>query len=323
MEDGETGYSPPVRERLRDAWIVLRRAVAEARDDDVSLVARALAYSLFLAIPAIFLVLLGVFSLVADAEDIARVVERAGRVLPGEATTLLQDSLNRTAEGSGGGILLAVGGFLLALWTTTSAATTLMQALTRAFDREEGRGFVRMRLLALAIVLALAVSSGLVLGLLVLGPHLEGWVGDATGAPTLTAWLWWTVQWPILVLGLLSAFAIVLYLAPDVEQPRWQLVTPGAVAALVGWLVASAGLAVYAANFGSYDKTWGTLSAVIVTLVWLWITSASLLFGAEVNAEVQKLAAERGDEDARVTLAARDTPEPTPRSLPQASERAR
>jgi membrane protein len=312
-----------VRDRLHDAWIVLRRAVAEARDDDVSLVARALAYSLFLAIPAIFLVLLGVFSLVADAEDIARVVERAGRVLPGEATTLLQDSLNRTAEGSGGGILLAVSGFLLALWTTTSAATTLMQALTRAFDRDEGRGFVRMRLLALAIVLALAVSSGLVLGLLVLGPHLEGWVGDATGAPTLTAWLWWTVQWPILVLGLLFAFAIVLYLAPDVEQPRWQLVTPGAVAALVGWLLASGGLAVYTANFGSYDKTWGTLSAVIVTLVWLWITSASLLFGAEVNAEVQKLAAERGDEDARVTLAARDTPEPTPRSLPRASERAR
>lgn len=311
-----------MKHRVRDAWIVLRRAVSEARDEKIATIARALAFSLFLAIPAIFLVALGVFSLVADENDIAELMERAGSVMPQEAVTLLQDSLDRTAESSGGGLLLTVFGFLLALWTTTSAATTLMEALTDAYDREDTRGFVRKRLVGLAIVLALTLGAGLVLGLLVLGPHLERWVGNLTDAPRLTEWVWWTAQWPILVLGLLFAFAIVLYLAPDVEQPRWQLVTPGAVTALVMWLVASGAFAVYAASFGSYNKTWGTLSAVIVTLLWLWITSLALLFGAEVNAEAQKLAAEHGDEDARVSLAAPGTPAPTTPSRSRASGRA-
>jgi len=136
----------------------------------------------------------------------------------------------------------------------------------------------------------------LVLVLLVLGPHVERWVGQATGAQTLVGWVWWTAQWPVLVLALLFAFAVVLYLGPDVEQPSWALITPGAVTALVVWLAASGGLAVYAGYFGSYEKTWGTLSAVIVTLVWLWLTSAALLFGAEVNAEARRLIESRGHE---------------------------
>jgi membrane protein len=81
---------------------------------------------------------------------------------------------------------------------------------------------------------------------------------------------------------------VLLYLGPDVQQPRWQLVTPGAVVALVIWLAASGGFALYTSRFGSYDKTWGTLSAVVITLVWLWLTSLALLFGAEVNAAVRR-----------------------------------
>jgi membrane protein len=229
--------------------------------------------------------------------------------MPAEAATLLEDSLRRTAQGSSGGVLMTLFGLALAFWTTTSAASTLMVGLTTTFDRKDERAFVRKRLIALAIVLALGLGAALVLGLLVLGPHVERWIGDATGAPTLTAWAWWTAQWPILVLALLFAFAIVLYFGPHVDQPRWQLVTPGAVTALLVWLAASGGLAVYAAHFGSYEKTWGTLSAVIVTLLWLWVTNAALLFGAEVNAEVARLAAERGDRDAAAAIA---EPEPTP-----------
>jgi membrane protein len=277
---------------------VLRRALTEAREDDVTTVAQALAYSLFLAIPATFLLVLGVFSLVADAEAIDSVMERAGAVMPEEATTLLRDSLRRTSASSGSGLFMTLAGFGLAAWTTTSAAGTLMRGVTVAFDGEESRSFARKRLLALGIVAALVAAAALVVGLLVLGPHLEAWVGDAVGVPTLTAWLWWTVQWPLLAAGLLFAFAVVLYLAPDVEQPAWKWVTPGAVVALLAWLAASGGLAVYSANFGSYEKTWGTLSAVVVTLVWLWLTSAALLFGAEVNAEAQRLARERAS-DAR------------------------
>jgi membrane protein len=273
----------------QSVWVVLRRAVAEAREDEVPMVAQALAYSLFLAIPAAVLLALGIFSLVADASTVEQLMGRLRPVMPEEAITLLRDSLERSTRSHGGGLTMTVLGFALALWTTTSAASTLMSSTTRAFDRDDRRGFVRKRLVALAIVVALGIGAGLVLALLVFGPHIERWVGDATGVPTLVAWTWWTVQWPLLVAGLLFAFAVALALGPDVDQRRWQLVTPGAVTALVVWLVASSAFEIYTSRFGSYDKSWGTISAVVVTLVWLWVTSAALLFGAEVNAEAQRL----------------------------------
>ena len=167
-----------------------------------------------------------------------------------------------------------------------------MTGLTITYDRDDERKFVRKRLVALLIVIALVVGMTLVVGLLVLGPHLERWIGDAADLPTLTAWLWWGLQWPILICGLLVAFGVVLYLGPDVEQPEWKWITPGAATALVIWLIASVGLAFYSAHFGSYEKTWGTLSAVVVTLLWLWLSSAALLFGAEINAETRRLAAQ-------------------------------
>ncbi len=290
-----------MREHVEDAWTVLRRAVAEARDDRVTTTARALAYSLFLAIPAAFLVLLGLFSLFADAGTVADVVSRAGTVLPSEATTLLEQSLERATQQPRRGVVLTVLGLGLGVWTTTSAATVLMDGLTTTYGREDSRGFVRKRIVALAIVVVLALSASLVLGLLVFGPHLEHWIGSATDASGVVAWIWWTAEWPILVSGLLFAFAVVLYLGPDVEQPRWQMVTPGAVTALVVWLASSGGFALYTAWFGSYDKSWGALSAVVVTLVWLWLTSAALLLGAEVNAQVRRLAEERADAELEST----------------------
>jgi membrane protein len=280
---------------MRTAWKVLRRAGTDSLEDGVPMFAQALAYSLFLAIPASLLVVLGVFSLFADASAIESLIDRARAVMPDQAADLLRDSLNRTANSPSSGIAMTAAGLALAVWTTTSAATTLMAGLTITHDRKESRRFVRQRLLALVIVVALVVSGALVIGLLILGPHIERWIGEASGLPSLTAWLWWSLQWPILFAGLLFAFAIVLYFGPDVEQRSWQLITPGAVTAVLIWLVASAGLAFYSAHFGSYEKTWGTLSAVVVTLLWLWLTSAALLFGAEINAEVRRVAGETGD----------------------------
>ena len=278
----------PARSWPASAWSVLREAVGEARENDLSTTAQALAYSFFLAIPSIFLVVLGVFSLAASPDDVTRLMDRVERIAPPQAAQLLGDSLQRTISSSGSGLTLAIVGFVLALWSTTSAATTLMKAVTSAFDRDDDRSFVRKRLLALLLVLCFLAAALLVVGLLVLGPALQGWVGGAIGAPTATAWIWWTAQWPILVGSLLFLFAVLLYLGPDVQQPRWQLVTPGAAVSLVIWLVASGGFAVYTSHFGSYNKAWGTLSAVVITLIWLWLTSLALLFGAEVNAAVQR-----------------------------------
>jgi membrane protein len=128
----------------------------------------------------------------------------------------------------------------------------------------------------------------LTFGLLVLGPHIAHWIGDAVGQQGLVTWLWWTAQWPILIVGLLVAFAGMYFLGPNVEHPRWQFLTFGAVFGIVVWLALSGLFAFYASRFGSYNKTWGTLAAVVIMLTWLWLTSLALLVGAEVNAEAER-----------------------------------
>jgi membrane protein len=253
------------------------------------MIAQALAYSLFLAIPATGLVALGVFSLVADDREIQSLVHRAEAIVPTEAAGLFGDSLERSARSTRSGILLTGVGLALALWTTSSAATTLMEGVTRVFGEEDERSFLRRRLLAVLIVLALVFSAALVVTSLVLGPLVERWVGSALHAKRMTAWVWWTVQWPVLVTALMFAFGLVLYVAPHVRRQSWRHVLPGAAVAMVIWLVGSGVFAVYAAHFGSYNKSWGTLSAVVITLIWLWLTSAALLLGAEVNAEARRL----------------------------------
>ena len=124
--------------------------------------------------------------------------------------------------------------------------------------------------------------------LLILGPHLEHWIGSALHAETAVAWAWWLGQWPLLVIGLLSAFAVVMYLGPDVDHPRWRFITPGSVAAVVIWIAVSGAFALYTSAFASYEKTWGSLAAVIVTLTWLWLGGLALLFGGELNAEAER-----------------------------------
>jgi membrane protein len=272
----------------RDYKAVLIRGAKEAMDDQITDLAAALAYYSFLAIPSILLVALGAFTLFADAEAINSLLEKFGQVMPADAVDLLGDSLRRLGENDGGSAVMAIVGLLLAFWTTTGAATAFMRALNRAYDREETRSFLRQRLLALAMVAVMLVAFALVFGLLVMGPALSGWIGDAVGLEAVLSWLWWVAQWPVLILGLLGAFATVLYVGPNVDHPRWQFITPGAVFAVVVWLLVSGLFAVYTSMFDSYNKAWGSLAAVIVMLTWLWLTGCALLFGAEINAEVER-----------------------------------
>jgi membrane protein len=272
----------------RDYKAVLIRAAKEALDDQITDLAAALAYYSFLAIPSILLVALGAFTLFADAEAINSLLEKFGQVMPADAVDLLGESLRRLGENDSGSAAMAIVGLLLAFWTTTGAATAFMRALNRAYDREETRSFLRQRLVALAMVTVMLVAFALVFGLLVMGPALSGWIGDAVGLEAVLSWLWWVAQWPVLIVGLLAAFATVLYLGPNVEHPRWQFITPGAVFAVIVWVLVSGLFAVYTATFASYNKAWGSLAAVIVMLTWLWLTGCALLFGAEINAEVER-----------------------------------
>jgi membrane protein len=271
----------------RDYADIVKRSAKRAVDDQLPDAAASIAYYGFLAIPAVLLISVGVFSIFASPSGIESIVERVGRVMPAEAVALLENGLNRTAE-EGGGLTMILVGALVAVWTASGAANAVMRALNRVYDTDESRGFVKQRLVGLTMVLVGIVAFALVFGLLVLGPKLSAWIGGALGAEGAVQWAWLLGQWPILLVGLLVAFGAVLFLGPDVEHPRWRFLTMGAGIAVALWLAASGGFAVYVSLFGSYNQTWGTLAAVIIMLTWLWLSALALLFAAEVDAETER-----------------------------------
>jgi len=289
----------------RDYLAILRRAVKASLDDHLTNLAAALAYYAFLAIPAVLLVAVGVFNLVADDDLINQIVQRLQGVAPEEALTLIRQTLERVVESqASSGITMVVVGSVLALWTITGAMETLMWALNAAYDRDETRGFFKRRLTALVMIIVLLISFVLAFGLLVMGPHVSGWIGSAVGSEALVKWLWWTLQWPLLIVWLLLAFATVLYLGPNVDHPRWRFLSLGTAISVIVWLLASGGFALYVSQFSSYNKAWGSLAAVIIMLTWLWISGLALLFGAEVNAEAERSRELRQGEPAEAELRA-------------------
>ena len=305
-ERGEPQLADP---RLRDLtfrdWkAILVRSGKQANADAITDVAASLAYYAFLAIPAALLIAVGVFSRTAGPETIESMMDRLSGVVPAEAIQLIEESLTRVTENKSGGLVLIVLGFLLALWTTTGAMNALMRGLNRVYGRKETRSFVKQRLTALTILACLLLAFALSVGLLVMGPVISESVGEALGLEGVFGWIWWTAEWPILVLGLLFVFATVLYLGPNVAHPAWRFLTPGSVVAVAVWLVASGLFAVYVSLFGSYNKAWGSLAAVIILLTWLWLSALALLLGAEINAEAERSRELRQGQPAELELQA-------------------
>jgi membrane protein len=278
----------PTELSKRDYFAILRRAFKEFQGDHMTNIAAALAYYAFLAIPSSLLVAVGIFSLVGDENAVTTVIDKLHGIVPSQATSLLESSLRNMVNNTGTGItVLSIGG-VLAFWSLTGAMQNLMWALNIAYDREEGRGFVRRRATALWMVLFALIGFALAFGVLVLGPQLSTWIGNAIGAQTVTKIVWYIAEWPLLIGGLLFAFAAFMYYGPNVKHPRWRFLSFGAVVSLVIWLIASGAFAFYTSRFSSYNKTWGSLAAVVVMLTWLWIGAVALLLGAEINAEAER-----------------------------------
>ena len=207
--------------------------------------------------------------------------------IPEQALTLLGDSLRQLDRQQHTGGVLVVGGTLLALWFLTSAMSGFITAIMLAYRQHETRSFLRRRLVALELVICFLLALTLVGTMLVFGPTLSGWIGRTTNAQKTVSWLWWAGQWPLLAGALLAVLTVMLWLAPE-HRPSWRVLLPGALLATAIWMASSGLFALYTATFDSYNKTWGSLSAVIVTLVWLWLSALALLLGAELNAEAER-----------------------------------
>ena len=237
----------------RDYLAILKRAAKRANKDHVTSLAAALAYYAFLAIPAALLLAAGLFGLLADPNAVTTIIKDLHGIVPSQVSSLIEGSLRRLTQQNSTSITLIVVGAVLALWSLSGAMQNVMWALNLAYDRSETRGFVRRRLVAAGMAVFALVASALALGLLVLGPHLSRWIGNAIGNRRATEIVWWAAQWPILIGGLLLAFGVIYYLGPDVKQ-KWQFLSFGAVFAVVVWLIASGAFAYYASRFGSYNK---------------------------------------------------------------------
>jgi membrane protein len=296
---GEAGEDAGVTDLSSGDWLgIVKRAGKNTIQDNMPMIAQALAFSTFMAIPAVLLVALGVFTLFAGPHTITTLMNHFGSVMPKQATQLLGDSLTRLSQHRSAGLTMTIVGFVLALWSTTGAMTSYMAGLNIAYRREETRNFVHKRVLALTMAACMGAAFLLVAGLLILGPVIQHHLGNALGIPGAFGYIWWGAQWPILLVGLLAAFATLLYLGPNVEQRRWSFLSVGTAAAVGVWLAISGLFAFYTSHFSSYNKTWGSLAAVIVMLTWLWLSSLALLFGAELNAEADR--SRRGDRGGRV-----------------------
>ena len=262
---------------------------------DVPMLAGALAYAGFFAIPSLLLLATGIFAVAADESVILDTTRALEDVIPPDAAELLAGSLTQLSSNPSSGVLLTIVGFLLALWSSVGAATAYLTAARRAYGVATGPGFLRQRLVALGVIGCIGAAAIMIATLLILGPPLQAAIGDAVGQPGAVAWLWWAGQWPVLIVVLTAAFVSVLSLGPSRPGRRYASHLPAALVVTFGWLAVSAAFAAYTAGFGSYNKTWGVLSAAVVTLTWLWLSSIALLVGAEVDAELERRADVRDD----------------------------
>jgi membrane protein len=195
------------------------------------------------------------------------------------------------AEGSGANILSL--GALGALWASSSGVTAIMDALNVVFGvKEDRRPFWRVRLTAIVLTTGLAGFVIMSLALVLYGPTIGRWIADLMGFDVVFTWIWNVLQWPIIATLMLIVVAAIYHICPDRRHKRWRWVTPGSVFAVLMWLLVSLGFKAYVDNFGDYNKVYGSIAGVIVLMLWFYWSGMVLLLGGEINAEIEKAAAE-------------------------------
>jgi membrane protein len=267
------------------SWTDLaRRTWHDAMEDDLLGLAAQLAYYFFLALfPAIlFLISLASFFPLSNvADDVARAL---GPLVSQQVLDLIQEQMQRLANQDNGGLLtLGVAG---AVWSSSAALVSIVGALNRAYDIEEGRPWWRVRLVAIGLTVGLALIVLVAFSLILVGPTLAKALGRTTGLGAPFEWTWLVLQWPLVFLLITTGVGLVYYFGPDADQD-WAWITPGAIAATLLWLVVSLLFKIYVANFTDYEASYGAVGGVIVLLLWFYLSGAALLLGAELNAEIE------------------------------------
>ncbi|MEU6734875.1 YihY/virulence factor BrkB family protein [Streptomyces physcomitrii] len=320
--DGQkrSGRSPlgPPHKRRGDLGATLRRTLAEFQEDNLPDSAAALTYYAVLSVFPALIALVALVSVVMDPETLVeKATDLIARIGPDSAVDTFKGPLDQLAESRSTGSVLLVVGLLSSLWTASGYIGAFIRAANRIYEVEEGRSFFKLRPLQMLVTLVLVLLQALVLLALVVSGPLAEEVGSAVGAGDAAVTVWNWAKWPVLLLVVVLMFTVLYYAAPNARLRGVKSVVPGAVLALVLWLLASVGFTFYAAYFGTYNKTYGALGGVIVFLVWLWITNLAVLLGAEFNAERERsreLAEGTPGAEREIQVPERTAPKPEKRS---------
>lgn len=263
----------------------LKELYRETVDDDILNGAAVLGFYLMLAIFPAMIFVLAVIPYLPIANVDQAIMDLLRQALPASAADMFAGVVQQVTREQRGGLLSF--GLLAALWATSTGMYAIMQQLNITYDVDEGRGFLRARLVAIALSLLFVV---LVLGgfsLIVLGGQIQEWLGSRFGFGDALLAIFLVFRWVIILAGLLLAFSVIYYLAPNVEQ-KFKFITAGSVVGVVVLLVASLAFAWYTQSFGTYDATYGSVGAVMVLMMWLYIAGLAILFGSEINALIQR-----------------------------------
>ena len=301
------------------SWMdTLKRTFREFKEDNLTDWAAALTYYSVLSIFPALIALISIVGLVADPATITRVLtDTISQLGPSSAVETFKgpiESITANSGTAGLGLILGLAG---ALWTASGYVGAFMRASNAIYEIEEGRPFWKLRPLQIFVTLILELMLAIVvLGLIVSGP-LATAIGNAVGVGDTALTIFNIAKWPLLLVIVAVMLAVLYYAAPNAKLPGFKWISPGSVLAVAIWILASAAFAFYVANFGSYDKTYGALGGVITFLVWMWITNLAVLFGAELNAELERSRELEAGEPAEETI------QLPPRTAPKAKKRPR
>jgi membrane protein len=263
---------------------LLKRTYKETMADNGLGLAAQLAYYFLLALFPTILCVIALASFLPLQNFTDEIATVLGRFAPTEMTTLLREQMTRLANGNDGGILSI--GLLGALWSSSAAMVALIDALNRAYDIEEGRPWWKVRVTAVLLTVSLSVFIVVSFGLIVAGPQLADWLAANFGYGAVFTMTWKILQWPIAFALVTTGIALVYYYAPDAEQDfAW--ITPGSLLAATLWVIASLAFRFYVVSFGNYEATYGTITGVILLMLWLYISGLMLIIGAEASAEIE------------------------------------
>ncbi|MEV5950170.1 YihY/virulence factor BrkB family protein [Streptomyces sp. NPDC051993] len=294
--DTRYGPGPEVERRAPDAptglgrksWrAVLRRTVGEFQRDELTDRAAALTYYGILALFPALLVLVSLLGL-AGKSSTDQLLANLAKFTPGSAHDVLTNAVHQLQGNAGIGSVMAIVGLVLSVWSASGYVAAFIRSANAVYDIPEGRPVWKVlpvRVGVTVVLMVLAVVSALMV--VFTGP-LARQAGTALGIGDTALTVWSIAKWPVLVLLVTIMIAILYWATPNARVRGFRWVTPGSFLALVIWMIASAGLALYVAKFASYNKTYGTFAGIIVFLVWLWITNLALLLGLEFDAETSR-----------------------------------